>query len=80
MAYESKRNYDLIVRRKLPALERQVGHVVRNGAEGKCPRCGADGVYDLEGLGFAMEAGNSIHYSTVFNNWRCQVCDFRMHF
>jgi hypothetical protein len=29
-------------------------------------------------LGFLRGVRNSIYYSTVFNEWRCRICDYRM--
>lgn len=74
--YESREEYEAIVRRHLLALEWLIGHSVRHGDRGTCPRCHLSGTFDVEGLGFGE--GNSIYYSTVRNEWRCRMCDFRM--
>lgn len=73
--YENREEYELIVRQRLIALEWAMGHSVRHGDPGLCPRCGLMGVFDVEGLGFGRD--NSIYYSTVYNEWRCRFCDYR---
>lgn len=73
---ENRKTYEAIVREKVLILEWAAGHRVRHGDAGVCPNCGADGQFDLEGLGFDADAGNSIYYSTVFDEWRCRICDF----
>ncbi|MBE0599157.1 MAG: hypothetical protein IH614_18075 [Desulfuromonadales bacterium] len=73
--YENKEEYEAIVRRRLIALEWAVGHPIEHGAGGLCPRCGLSGNFDVEGLGFSR--GNSIYFSTVYQEWRCRVCDYR---
>lgn len=76
--YETREEYEALVRRQVVRLERRLGRGVRNGAAALCPRCGIEGCFDLDGLGFAPGECNSIYFSTVFDEWRCRVCDFRM--
>jgi hypothetical protein len=75
--FETRGEYEALVRRQVLLLERLVGHRIRHGAADYCPLCGVAGCFDLEGLGFAMDGCNSIYYSTVFNEWRCRICDYR---
>jgi hypothetical protein len=75
--YESKRQYEAIVREKVLVLEWAEGHRIEQGEEGECPACGMPGQYDIDGLGFSADVGNAIYYSTVFNEWRCRICDYR---
>lgn len=74
--YESGEQYMAVVRQKLLSLEKYVGHRVSHGEAGLCPKCGKDGTYDIDGLGFSG-GDNSIYYSTVYYEWRCRVCDFK---
>ncbi len=76
--YETRQQYEEILHDKLILLEWAVGHPIRHGDPGLCPRCHNPGTYDVDGLGFDLVAGNSIYYSTVFNEWRCRTCDFRL--
>ncbi|NIQ98458.1 MAG: hypothetical protein GWO11_08625 [Desulfuromonadales bacterium] len=76
--YENKQQYEEILRDKVIMLEWAVGHPIHHGDAGLCPRCSSSGTFDIEGLGFDAESGNSIYYSTVFNEWRCRRCDFRL--
>ena len=73
--YENREEYEIIVRQRLIGLEWAIGRSIRHGEDGACPRCGLSGVFDVEGLGFGR--GNSIYYSTVYNEWRCRICDYR---
>jgi hypothetical protein len=76
--YESKEQYEAIIRDKLIVLEWATGQSIHHGDPGLCPLCHSPGTFDIEGLGFDLAAGNSIYYSTVYNEWRCRICDFRM--
>lgn len=76
--YETREEYEKLVRREAALLEWAIGRKIRHGQVDLCPRCGQDGCFDLDGLGFAPGECNSIYFSTVFNEWRCQICDFRM--
>jgi len=73
--YETRSEYEDVVKRQVVFLEWAVGRRIRHGDGARCPRCGAKGCYDLDGLGFASHC-NSIYYSTVFNEWRCRFCDY----
>ena len=75
--YETRQEYESVVKRQVVVLEWALGRRVRHGESGLCPRCGMEGCFDLDGLGFARDC-NSLYYSTVFNEWRCRVCDYRM--
>jgi len=77
MMFEDKRQYEAIVREKVVVLEWVEGHRVEHGGAGECPRCGMPGEYDIAGLGFPADVDNSIYYSTVFDEWRCRICDYR---
>ncbi|PLX76488.1 MAG: hypothetical protein C0615_06655 [Desulfuromonas sp.] len=76
--YESPRQYQKIVDDKVSVLETYYGHKIRHGQKATCLRCQEEGVYDLKGKGFAPGGGNAIYYSTVFFEWRCRLCDYRM--
>lgn len=76
--YENRHQYEAIVREKVLFLEWAVGHRIEHGDLGICPHCGREGQYDLDGLGFTVDEANSIYYSTVFNEWRCRICDYRI--
>jgi hypothetical protein len=75
--YESKKDYESLVRREVVTLEWALHRRIRHRDRALCPRCGRFGRFDLEGLGFMAGVGNSIYYSTVYNEWRCRICDFR---
>jgi hypothetical protein len=75
--YETRDEYESVVKRQVVFLEWALGRRIRDGETARCPRCGMKGCYDLDGLGFARDC-NSIYYSTVFNEWRCRVCDYLM--
>lgn len=76
--FETRKEYEAIVRHQTLLLEWAAGRRIRHGDRGVCPRCGTVGRFDLDGPGFAPGAGNSIYYSTVFNEWRCRICDYRI--
>ncbi|BCR06321.1 hypothetical protein DESUT3_33900 [Desulfuromonas versatilis] len=76
--YENKEQYETLVREKVVLLEWSLGHRIHHQDTGSCPRCGSWGQFDIQGLGFAAGIGNSIYYSTVYDEWRCRVCDYRM--
>lgn len=73
--YESHEEYKVIVQREVQTLEKRIHSKVSNGEQGTCPRCGRDGIWDVATKGFIHHLGNSIYYSTVFNQWRCGICD-----
>jgi len=75
---ETSNEYESLIRREVASLERELRCRVRHLGRAFCPRCGESGRFDLKGLGFILGGGNSIYYSTVFNEWRCRVCDYRM--
>ena len=75
---ETPREYKSIVKDQVAILEWTLGHGVHQGDRGACPRCGKRGTFDLHEIGFAPGAGNSIYFSTVFDEWRCRLCDFHM--
>ncbi len=76
--YESKEQYEALVKEKVILLEWTLGHSIHHQDLGVCPRCGNWGQFDIRGLGFPPSIGNSIYYSTVFDEWRCRVCDYRI--
>jgi hypothetical protein len=76
--YETKRTYEALVQRQVVQLEWALHRRIRHHDRARCPRCGRSGRFDLEGLGFLRGVRNSIYYSTVFNEWRCRICDYRM--
>ena len=76
--YETRAEYETLLKDEVILLEWQLGHSVRHGNFGLCPRCRGEGNFDLEGLGFDSGADNSIYYSTVYGEWRCRRCDFNM--
>jgi hypothetical protein len=76
--YETRREYETVVRREVNLLEWALHRRIHHRDRARCPRCGRSGRFDLDGLGFALGMGNSIYFSTVFNEWRCRICDFRM--
>ena len=73
--YESHEEYKAIVQLEVQTLEKRIHSKVSNGEQGTCPRCGRDGIWDIATKGFIHHLGNSIYYSTVFNQWRCGICD-----
>jgi len=75
---ENRENYEALLRDQVSILEWSLGHRVAHGEAGVCPKCGQWGHYDLDGLGFDPAVDNAIYYSTVFDQWRCQVCDFKI--
>lgn len=75
--YESRNEYDRIVKDKVKILETFYGYPIRHGTADVCLRCGAEGRYDLYGLGFLSNGGNAIYYSTAFMEWRCRLCNCR---
>ena len=75
--YETLEQYREIVRREVRILEKACKCRVADGEHAFCPRCGAYGTWDIETKGFISAYGNSIYYSTVFNEWRCRICDMR---
>jgi len=75
---ESRKEYRALVEDEVLVLEYLLGHRVWDGDEDHCPRCDEKGRYDLYEIGFNPKAGNSIYYSTVFNEWRCRLCDYRL--
>jgi hypothetical protein len=75
--YENREQYEAIVKDKTLILETFFGYPIRHGGADACMRCGAQGHYDLDGLGFSPKGGNAIYYSTVFLEWRCRLCDHR---
>ncbi len=75
--YESRNEYDRILKGKVKILETFYGYAIRHGAADLCLRCGAEGEYDLYRLGFSLNGDNAIYYSTVYMEWRCQLCDYR---
>jgi hypothetical protein len=76
--YESRQHYERIVESEVRLLDSVVRHKISHGDAGVCPRCRTRGVYDIEGLGFSTDE-NAIYFSTVFSEWRCRVCDYRIH-
>ncbi len=76
--YENKEEYEVVVKREVVLLEWALGRRIRHNEGGLCPKCGNAGTFDIKGLGFDSHTGNSIYYSTVFNEWRCRLCDYRM--
>jgi hypothetical protein len=76
--YENREEYSRIVGIEVRALETSLRCRIRHGYEGVCPRCGSAGNFDLGELGFDRKIGNPIYFSTVFNHWRCGLCDFRI--
>lgn len=76
--YETRKEYECVVARQVVLLEWSIGGRVRHGDAARCPRCGGKGCFDLDGLGFARDC-NSVYYSTVFNEWRCRICDYLMY-
>lgn len=75
--YESKEQYQEIVRREVQKLERSCNYRISAGEPALCPRCGREGIWDIATKGFIHHMGNSVYYSTVFNEWRCGICDAR---
>ena len=75
--YENRQQYEAIVRKEVVVLEWAEGHPIEHGDPAECPNCGMPGQYDIHGLGFPPDVDNSIYYSTVFNEWRCRICDYR---
>ena len=73
--YESNEQYREIVRREVLVLEKTHNCKISNGEAGFCPRCGKYGIWDIATRGFIRNYGNSIYYSTVFNEWRCNICE-----
>ena len=73
--YESNEQYREIVRREVLVLEKVYHCKISNGDVGFCPRCGKHGIWDIATKGFIRNYGNSIYYSTVFNEWRCSICE-----
>ena len=73
---ENKEEYEAILKEKVIILEGTLDRPIHHGDIGYCPKCRAIGNFDLEGLGFSPGPDISIYYSTVFNEWRCQHCDF----
>lgn len=73
--FESEEKYHEIVEREARVLEATCSYHISHGEPGICPRCGRDGIWDIATKGFIHHQGNSIYYSTVFNQWRCGVCD-----
>jgi len=73
--FESKEQYQEIVRREVLLLEKACNYAICDGEAGTCPRCGREGLWDIATKGFIHHLGNSIYYSTVFNQWRCGICD-----
>ena len=76
--YENRQQYEAIVKDKTLILETFYGYPIRHGDADVCLRCGEEGNYDLGGLGFSPKRGNAIYYSTVYQEWRCRLCDHRM--
>ncbi|PLX80897.1 MAG: hypothetical protein C0616_06700 [Desulfuromonas sp.] len=76
--YESRSQYRKLVEKQVKTLESELGYKVRQGQTDFFPRCMTTGKYDLHSLGFIPGVGNSIYFSSVFNEWRCRVCDFKM--
>ncbi|MBJ6723834.1 hypothetical protein [Geomesophilobacter sediminis] len=77
--YETNEQYRLIVSREVRILEESCQCIIEDGKHGFCPRCGEHGTWDIATKGFIENYGNSIYYSTVYNEWRCRICDFRRH-
>lgn len=77
--YETREKYLEIVAREVRFLEKSCDCKITNGHAGFCPRCGHHGIWDIETIGFIHHEGNSIYYSTVFNEWRCGICDNPTH-
>ena len=75
--YETVEQYREIVRSQVVLLEKSCHCRISNGDTGLCPRCGEFGIWDIASKGFIHHDGNSIYFSTVFNEWRCRVCDAR---
>lgn len=75
--YETEEEYRILVRRELLNIEKSSRCTIGDGDMGLCPRCGEDGIWDIAGKGFGDGYGNSIYYSTVFNEWRCRICDMQ---
>lgn len=75
--YESKEHYLEIVSREVQKLEETCQYKIANGELGYCPRCGRQGIWDIDTKGFIHTMENSVYYSTVFNQWRCGICDNR---
>ena len=76
--YESKEAYQTQVRRETAKLEWVLGRTIKHKQMGVCPKCQTVGHFDLDGLGFSPGVDNSIYFSTVFDEWRCRMCDLRM--
>ncbi len=76
--YESKKEYQARVRSESTKLEWVLGRSIKHKQLGFCPKCQSVGHFDLEGLGFSPELDNAIYFSTVFDEWRCRMCDLRM--
>lgn len=76
--YETKQEYETLARDQAAILGWQIGHTIHHRDQGLCPRCGDEGHFDIEGLGFFASDTNSIYYSAVFYEWRCRHCDYRM--
>ncbi len=75
---ETREEYAVLMEGKVALLEKSLGRRVVHGGSARCPRCGEKGYFDVVGLGFALIDNNAIYYSTVFEEWRCRLCDFRM--
>jgi len=75
--YETREEYEYLVKGQVVRLEWALGHSIRHGDFVRCPRCGKKGCFDLNGLGFLRDC-NSVYFSTVFNEWRCRFCDYLM--
>jgi hypothetical protein len=75
--YETKEQYQEIVRREVQKLEKWCRYRISAGEPGLCPRCGHQGIWDIATRGFIHHMGNSIYFSTVANEWRCGICDSR---
>ena len=73
--YETKEQYQAIVRREVKKLENLCHYSISAGGPGLCPRCGREGIWDIASKGFIHHMGNSIYFSTVVNEWRCGICD-----
>lgn len=75
--YDTRKGHERLVKRQVVLLEWSLGRGIRHGEFVRCPRCGKKGCFDLDGHGFLRDC-NSVYLSTVFNEWRCRVCDYLM--
>lgn len=73
--YKTREENESLVQQKVVLLEWSLSRSIRHGESVRCPWCGKNGCFDLNGPGFLRDR-NSVYFSTVFHERRCRFCNY----